>query len=239
MRKLTTTLIILALLSIAPASQADTAPTVTILNPTGQVAAGIVTINGTATDDIGIDRIKLFVQNEDTGKYWNGAAWVTPWSWFDPGGTTTWTYDIDLDGGYYETIAWAWDTNNNISPLDRRFFTVTAHQHAYLPVHINGPDSTGYVSIPTDGTILGVDIMPQCLGFDIAHYHIGHYPAGTPVNQNTATSIGEVSHDLDDELESFGADYATNVEGGGVIEVRAEDAPACVSVVLVEWGRTK
>ncbi|MDH3540557.1 MAG: Ig-like domain-containing protein, partial [Acidimicrobiia bacterium] len=101
-------------------------PTVEIRTPaSGSTVSGpVVTISGIASSGIGVDRVKLYVRNLGTGEYWNGSRWVDRWSWFAPMGLESWTYEITLGDGSYETIAWAWDAVDRDSPYELQTFTV-------------------------------------------------------------------------------------------------------------------
>lgn len=68
----------------------------------------IASITGTAFDnETGIDYVTITLYNNDTGKYWNGSAWVTTAADLLCTGTETWYYDTSLvawtDGHYIVT----------------------------------------------------------------------------------------------------------------------------------------
>ena len=104
-------------LSAAGTAVDTTPPVVTFATATTQLP-GAVNLDGGVTDDIsGVDRVRVFVRNQQTGEYWNGTAWVSSWSWnlATLNGDDTWTLpSVDLSTvGSYQVLLWAWDNNNN------------------------------------------------------------------------------------------------------------------------------
>ena len=101
--------------SILDIAEDTEAPVVSILpvDP-AELTPGTITLSGTAQDNNAVTRNRLLIRNISTGQYWNGSAWTTSWSWFEPNGTpTNWSYDINLTTGDFSTIAWAWDAADN------------------------------------------------------------------------------------------------------------------------------
>jgi hypothetical protein len=90
----------------------ETAPIV-LINPIVSTEAGAVTISGTSTDNLAIDRNRLLLFNETTEQYWDGSAWTSQWSRIEPTGTEDWSFTIDLSEGDYRAVAWTWDASNN------------------------------------------------------------------------------------------------------------------------------
>ncbi|MBT8201440.1 MAG: lamin tail domain-containing protein, partial [Acidimicrobiia bacterium] len=133
------------------------APTVTISEPTnGQTVTGPdVTIAGTAFDaGTGVDRVRLHVKDTGLNLYWDGSGWTSDWSWFDPGGTETWSYPMSLNSGSYQELAWAWDGANNISSLAQSSFSVGTADTTPPTVTITDPADGSNQSGP-DVTISG------------------------------------------------------------------------------------
>ena len=95
-------------------------------DPIGSPTPGVVTVSGESSDNVAIDRNRLFIQNLNTGQYWDGSDWVNSWRWFTPSGINNWSYSITLDTGNYTTTAWTWDTANNIGNVVHQNFTVGA-----------------------------------------------------------------------------------------------------------------
>ncbi len=103
----------------------------TITNPGGDVS-----ITGTAGDDIGVERVKVSIQNRNTNKWWDGtvAAWVRGYTENDatlasPGGTSTnWTYawPAPFEGGPFYVQAIAVDADGQNDPtIDPVRYSVT------------------------------------------------------------------------------------------------------------------
>ena len=90
----------------------ETAPIV-LINPIVSAEAGAVTISGTSTDNLAVDRNRLLLFNKTTEQYWDGSAWTSQWSRIEPSGTEDWTFTIDLSEGDYRAVAWTWDAFNN------------------------------------------------------------------------------------------------------------------------------
>ena len=101
----------------------DTTPAVVTLTTGTSQPVGPIDLAGGATDDIsGVDRVRVLVQNRQTGEYWNGAAWVANWSWnlATLNGDDTWTLpSVDLNAtGTYNVLLWIWDNDNNRADWD-------------------------------------------------------------------------------------------------------------------------
>ncbi|NNC42462.1 MAG: S8 family serine peptidase, partial [Acidimicrobiia bacterium] len=117
----------IALVTIIDNDTSDTTPpTVSISDPAnGSNESGpVVTIAGTAFDaGTGVDRVRLHVKDTGLNLYWDGSGWTSDWSWFDPGGTESWSYPMSLSSGSYQALAWSWDGANNISNLAQSSFS--------------------------------------------------------------------------------------------------------------------
>ena len=111
----------------------DTTPPVVSIDPLQPLPSGPVTISGTSSDNTEIDRNRLLVQNTNTGEYWSGSNWTDSWSWFTPTGLIDWSYDIFLPAANYKTIAWTWDTSNNIGDIVSNDFTVFSEADSTPP----------------------------------------------------------------------------------------------------------
>ena len=101
----------------------DTTPAVVTLTTGTSQPVGPIDLTGGATDDIsGVDRVRVLVQNRQTGEYWNGTAWVANWSWnlATLNGDDTWTLpSVDLNAtGTYNVLLWIWDNDNNRADWD-------------------------------------------------------------------------------------------------------------------------
>ena len=126
-----------------------TLPSVQINDP-GTLSVGLVTISGTAMDNSAIGRNRLLIQNVATGQYWDGSAWTNTWSWFEPIGNETWSYNISLIDGDYLATAWTWDISNNLGNVTSLSFTVGDGDTVPPQVTIAAPDtpfSAGSVTI--------------------------------------------------------------------------------------------
>ena len=79
-------------------------------------------LNGSVTDDIsGVDRVRVLVQNQQTGQYWNGNAWQNAWAWnLATLNGNSWTVpNVNLNpSGRYSVLMWAWDNENNRANWD-------------------------------------------------------------------------------------------------------------------------
>ncbi|NNL47589.1 MAG: DUF4038 domain-containing protein, partial [Acidimicrobiia bacterium] len=119
-----------------------TPPTVSISDPAdGSNESGPnVTIAGTAFDaGTGVDRVRLHVKDTGLNLYWDGSGWTSDWSWFDPGGTESWSYPMSLNSGSYQALAWSWDGANNISSLAQSSFSVGTADTTPPTVTITNP----------------------------------------------------------------------------------------------------
>lgn len=111
------------------------APTELILG-TPQVPAkgrNYIKLEGTYSDDVAVDQIRVLVHDSTEDLFWNGSSWSTKWSWFAPttgdlpASDNDWSYTLDLRvGNRYVVIAWAWDTSNNVALTETRRTTVPA-----------------------------------------------------------------------------------------------------------------
>jgi hypothetical protein len=82
----------------------DVAPNATVTTPTNNqvFAMGTVAIDGDATDNVGVEMVRVAIKNKQTNEWWNGSTWLGGFRWIPgdatlgtPGGTsTTWSYDF-------------------------------------------------------------------------------------------------------------------------------------------------
>lgn len=100
-----------------------TPPQTAIVEPISGARIGgpTITISGTATDDVGVDRVELAIVDGSLRRYWNGSAWqdsytrVTP-PLAGPQTNRTWTYTLPAPetGTHMYTGVLAWDTADNM-----------------------------------------------------------------------------------------------------------------------------
>ena len=76
-----------------------------------------LTIGGSSTDNVSVDRNILLIYDSTRQLYWNGSAWQSGASFFSPGNELRhWSYTLDLPvDGLYRVTAWAFDSSNNLS----------------------------------------------------------------------------------------------------------------------------
>ncbi len=138
----------------------DTTPpngTVDVPTPNQVFGAGTITFEGDATDNVGVDQVRVAIRNVDTQQWWTGTGWGG-WTTFpadlgSPGaGATTWSYDWAPPGsGQYALWIRADDTSGNQDPTKPwvRFSTTGGG---------GGPDTTppnGTVDVPTPNQVFG------------------------------------------------------------------------------------
>jgi large repetitive protein len=109
-----------------------TAPTARIKTPTAGLTEGTLTIFGSATDDVAVNRVGIAIYRASTGQYWNGTDWKTdfatiPATLTTPGDSTT-TYTLDYippapDTYYIAAVPSDGNYNYSITP-----FTIVNHQ---------------------------------------------------------------------------------------------------------------
>lgn len=108
-----------------------TPPDITIQSPTnGAWANGIITISGTATDNVAVVRVEVQVDNS---------------GWVAAGGTTSWTHSVDsqnLLNGTHQIEARAIDSSSNLSAA------------AYISVRVFNPPAPVEHRINAGGTLL-------------------------------------------------------------------------------------
>ena len=100
----------------------NTDPATTISTPTnGQTtSANPVNFTGSATDNVGVDEVRLVLKNTGTGQWWDGAAWDGQYAQFDAEldsqgeASTTWSYAFNnLPNGNYYFSARSYDNFGN------------------------------------------------------------------------------------------------------------------------------
>ncbi len=133
------------------------APDTTVTSPAANAVLGssAVTMTGTASDNVDVDRVNVTLQNTTTG------AWLQPNGTFgasaavvsatlvnDTGTTTGWQVSATLPNGAYALTATAVDTSANADPSPAtRSFSVSAS---------GGPDTVapnGTLSVPTNNQV--------------------------------------------------------------------------------------
>ncbi len=85
------------------------APTAVITTPAAGATAGALTITGTASDNVSINRVGIAIYRASTGQYWSGTTWQSafasvPAALSNPGSTTSsysLTYTPPGPGTYY------------------------------------------------------------------------------------------------------------------------------------------
>jgi len=100
-----------------------TAPVVVVDVPVkGSVLSSPVTLLGSATDDVGVVRVRLLLRDRDTLMWWDGSGWSSSFAWVDavlgsPGGLSTgWSFVFDppsLSSQPYWFEAKAYDVAGN------------------------------------------------------------------------------------------------------------------------------
>jgi hypothetical protein len=135
---LLTTVLALGAVAIGPGSaassspRADTkAPRVRFGSPTTS-AYNPVTIRGTASDDVGVRKVRVRIRRGDNDKYFNGTSWQRRPVWLRtklgrPGAaSTTWsaTFQLPVQGIVYDVQAI--DTSGNRSSIRQKFFEMHA-----------------------------------------------------------------------------------------------------------------
>jgi sugar lactone lactonase YvrE len=85
------------------------APTAAVTTPVAGTTTGALTITGTATDNVAVNRVGIAIYRASTGLYWNGTAWQAGFATIpatlatpgDPTTTYTRTYTPPGPGTYY------------------------------------------------------------------------------------------------------------------------------------------
>lgn len=106
-------------------SNSDTvAPDAVIDNPTqGEVVSGLITLEGTATDNVGIIRVRMTIYNTSDNSTWDGEEFTATYSTVDAeliqsGTNADWSYDLPDPGVDTQIVftALAFDSSNNTDP---------------------------------------------------------------------------------------------------------------------------
>ena len=105
-----------------------TRPTAEILKPeSNDQPLEEFRFGGTATDEAGVETIRLVIRNRATGEYWNGKNWSSEWNYFEEPVRRSgrWSCHMpDFEGSFFVS-ARAVDTSGNIqSPPVSTMFTV-------------------------------------------------------------------------------------------------------------------
>ena len=153
-----------------------TPPSVVIVAPTQDViAAGVVSLTGTVTDDSTVDRIELVIKNTTDSLWWNGLEWVDYYVRVPAAlNASEWSYSLSIpEASTFYVGVWAWDSLQNYKtpPESVRFSTATTDTNDTTPpeaIILNPTDNqnvTGTVTI--NGTagdndaVQRVDSIPQ------------------------------------------------------------------------------
>ena len=154
-------------------------PSAAITSPVhqGTATAGSVTLAGTATDNVGVTRVEVSIQNRTTSQFFNGSAWSTGFKWItappatlaSPGASsTTWTYAFTTQSpapaaGYRVQVR-AFDAaaNADVSPWPTTDFSVTVPAPTPADTAVTAPVEGATVAAPvtitgtaTDDTSVG------------------------------------------------------------------------------------
>ncbi|MBI5573744.1 MAG: right-handed parallel beta-helix repeat-containing protein [Elusimicrobia bacterium] len=107
-----------------------TAPTSAVVNPAdGSTISSLGTISGTATDNVGLNKVEVAFMRLSDNQYWTGGAGWSVETWLSATGTNPWQYtgitNGDLtDNTSYQIISKATDLANNVeTPGARIKFT--------------------------------------------------------------------------------------------------------------------
>lgn len=118
--------------TVSATPRADTRkPKVTITDMEVE-AYNPVTIRGTASDKVGVKKVRIRLQRADNNKYYNGATWQTKPVWLTtklgkPGATSTsWKAGFTLPKVFMFLEAQSIDTSGNASLIARSQFRVNA-----------------------------------------------------------------------------------------------------------------
>ncbi len=133
---------------VAGAQTDDTPPrgSFTAPAPNATVPVGSVTLEGEASDDVGVDRVEVGVRNRDTSEWLQDDGTFGPGfnrvdaDLADPGATATdWTLDAQLAEGLYVATAKVRDAANNSARTPTRRFKVGPGDSAAPSVSIDEP----------------------------------------------------------------------------------------------------
>ena len=95
------------------------APDGTIVSPLeNQTVTAPLTIVGSATDNVGVDRVAVAIRDRDTDLWLRPDATFGAWTRFDadlsgPPQDVTWTFAVNLAAGSYEVVTYVWDAAGN------------------------------------------------------------------------------------------------------------------------------
>ena len=101
----------------------------------GAVVGSPVDVLGSASDDVAVDVVQVFIKDRVSGQYWNGAGWQSVFVVLEADldapdtGSTGWSYAFDLGGltpsdGGYQATARSIDTSNKRSAWLSTYFKV-------------------------------------------------------------------------------------------------------------------
>ena len=133
-----------------------TAPTVAVLQPVNaSFRSQLLSLSGTANDNVVVGSVTVSVLRNDTGLYWDGAVWGAAQAWVDASlWPSSWTYTnvpAWVDASSYTIVARAMDSSFNWSAV---YSTSVFTYDITLP--------TAFISAPADA--LRVSVLPSIYG---------------------------------------------------------------------------
>lgn len=152
-----------------------TVPTVAVLEPvSASFRNQLLSLSGTAADNVAVGSVTVAVLRNDTGLYWDGAVWGAAQAWLDAAlWPSSWTYTTVpawVNASSYTVIARAMDNSGNWSAV---YSTAVFTYDVALPtVFISTPaDATRVSALPliygTAGDTLGSE-YPMVRIYDVA-----------------------------------------------------------------------
>ena len=143
-----------------------TAPSVSVSSPANwSTVAAPVSIEGSASDDVGVTSVVLEIFDRDTSEWWNGSGWQAARTSFvalldDAGALSSgWSYSFDppspASQPYWVTVR-AFDAAGNPSPYVYRNFTAFAGDVTAPSVSVSSPANWSTVSSPVSIVGFGV-----------------------------------------------------------------------------------
>ena len=135
-----------------------TAPSVSVSSPANwSSVAAPVSVEGSASDDVGVTSVVLEVFDRDTSEWWNGSGWQAVRTSFvalldDAGALSSgWSYSFDPPSAasqpYWVTVR-AFDAAGNPSPYVYRNFTAFAGDVTAPSVSVSSPANWSTVAAP-------------------------------------------------------------------------------------------
>ena len=124
----------------------NTKPTIILKELVTGTDTSAIEINGTAQDNVALDRVALTLVNTE-GKYWNGSAFQNSYTRITMDGTSSWSKTIALPDGLYTAQPVAFDTSNNWGATSSVTFTVGVADNTKPTVVLSEP-ATGTTTSP-------------------------------------------------------------------------------------------